>query len=350
MFSDGWGGAERLFVELCIGLASERHEILMVCKPGFKHGKLIKRQPNIRYLTVPAICNWDYWSVIKLKKIVQEFRPDLMHAHLSRASWMTAVVGSRLGVPTISTTHNRIKEKYIRNINYFTTITSELRSYLEKLGIESERIQQIPNFSLVKPVHAPSSTRHTPMMFIAIGRFVAKKGFDLLLDAFKRYTDVATVEARLMIAGSGPLEQMLHNQAKALGIDKLVDFCGWVDDVSSFIDRGDIFVLPSRDEPFGIVLLEAMARGKPIIASRVSGPLDFLDDTTAFFVRAGDVGDLSRAMLEAADVSDTCCAKAGAALQLFCAKYTMEAVLPRFIGFYEGVLSVTEQYTENREL
>jgi len=93
-----------------------------------------------------------------------------------------------------------------------------------------------------------------------------------------------------------------------------------------------------------------MARGKPIIASRVSGPLDFLDDTTAFFVRAGDVGDLSRAMLEAADVSDTCCAKAGAALQLFCAKYTMEAVLPRFIGFYEGVLSVTEQYTENREL
>jgi len=62
------------------------------------------------------------------------------------------------------------------------------------------------------------------MMFIAIGRFVAKKGFDLLLDAFKRYTDVATVEARLMIAGSGPLEQMLHNQAKALGIDKLVDF------------------------------------------------------------------------------------------------------------------------------
>lgn len=106
MFSDGWGGAERLFVELCIGLAAEGHEILMVCKPGFKHGKLLKQQPNIRYLTVPALCNWDYWSVIKLKKLVRAFHPDLMHAHLSRASWMTAVVGSRLGVPTISTTHN----------------------------------------------------------------------------------------------------------------------------------------------------------------------------------------------------------------------------------------------------
>lgn len=337
MFSDGWGGAERFFVELCSGLNESKHEVLAVCKPAFEHGALLREQKNLQYATVPARCNWDYLSVLKLKRLVQEFRPDVIHAHLARASWMTGLVGSTLNIPTLSTTHNRIKEKYISRINYFTTITGELTTYLERLGVESSKIKKIPNFSLVTPVEQITSHRHTPLVFVALGRFVHKKGFDLLLRGFKGFIDTSPAPARLILAGDGPLNHQLRTLAAQLGIAHLVEFTGWVDDVASLLDSGDIFVLASRDEPFGIVLLEAMARGKVIITTDVSGPRDFLNQETAFFVQPDDGEGMSLAMKKAADNPDLCFAKALAALQLFRGKYTRGAVLPEFISFYENI-------------
>lgn len=110
MLSDGWGGAERLFVELCSGLAAEGHEVLAVCKPGFEQGRQLSSLHNLSYATIPARCNWDYLSVFQLKRLVSDFKADLLHAHLARASRMTGIVGRSLELPTISTTHNRIKK------------------------------------------------------------------------------------------------------------------------------------------------------------------------------------------------------------------------------------------------
>lgn len=342
MLSNGWGGAERFFVELCLGLAAE-HQILVVCRSGFAHGSLLQGQHNIRYATLPALFNWDYWSVFKFKQMLKEFRPHIIHAHLARASWMAGIVGSKLNMPTVSTTHNRIKKKYINKIGYFTTITNNLKNYIESFGIGSDRIRKIPNFSLIEPTEIPSEKRHNPLVFFSLGRFVSKKGFDVLLQAFKQYSKTNAPPAKLMIAGSGPLDQKLRHQAAELGIADLVEFSGWIDDVPAFCDKGDIFILPSRDEPFGIVLLESMSMGKPIIATSVSGPLDFLDDQTAFFVTPGDSEELSKAMQAAATSPEACHSKALEALRRFRAEYTREAVLPRFIDFYEEILKSSPQ-------
>lgn len=338
MFSDGWGGAERLFVELCSGLANEGHQVLAVCKPGFGHGSLLSGQENISYATVPARCNWDYLSVFQLKRLVAGFKADLLHAHLARASWMTGIAGRSLGLPTVSTTHNRIKEKYISRIDYFTTVTGDLHGYLGQLGIDGQRVRKVPNFSQLEAVDAATCVRRSPLTFVALGRFVHKKGFDLLLEAFKRYLATSPIPARLVLGGDGPLDGQLRRQAAQLGIAHLVDFAGWVDDIAACLDAGDIFVLPSRDEPFGIVLLEAMARGKPIITADVSGPRDFLDRSTAFFARADDSESLSQSMLTAAENPGLCREKAELALERFRSKYTSGAVLPQFVAFYEDIL------------
>lgn len=339
MLSDGWGGAERLFVELCSGLAAEGHQILAVCKPGFDHGSLLSTQKNVSYVTIPARCNWDYLSVLQLKRLVSRFKADLLHAHLSRASWMTGIVGTSLGLPTISTTHNRIKKKYISRINYFTTITGDLQTYLEQLGIDGRRVRRVPNFSQLKAVDAVASVRPPPLKFVALGRFVRKKGFDLLLEAFKRYLETSSVPARLVLGGDGPLDSQLRMQAERLGIAHLVDFTGWVDDIASCLDAGDIFILPSRDEPFGIVLLEAMARGKPIVTTDVSGPRDFLDSSTAFFANVDDSESLGKSMQIAAENPEMSREKAGLALEQFRSKYTSSAVLPQFVAVYESIMS-----------
>lgn len=337
MLSDGWGGAERLFVELCSGLAEKGHEVLVVCKPGFTHGLPLKQMTNISYECIPALFNWDYFSVLLLQRAIREFKPDLIHAHLSRGSWMAGLAGKAVLIPVVSTTHNRIKQKYIANVDFFTTITDELGSYLSRLVIASTRIKKIPNFSLVHPVNTISDRCNDPLVFVAIGRFVQKKGFDVLLKAFKDYADTSHVPARLRLAGDGPLRDELRALATQLGIVDLVEFTGWVDDIVSFYDSGDVFVLPSRDEPFGIVLLEAMARGKAVIATNIGGPRDFLTEETAFLVHPEDIHGLSHAMREAATQPELRVSKSVNALYLFRTKYTKEAVLPEFVAFYEHI-------------
>ena len=337
MLSDNWGGAERLFVELCAGLAEKGHEILVVCKPGFNHGSMLKNVASITYVSVPALCNWDYFSVLLLQRSIRNYKPDLIHAHLSRASWMAGLAGKATRIPVVSTTHNRIKQKYITSADYFTTITDELSRYLSQLAIASCRITKIPNFSLVSPVNTISAHCNDPLVFVAIGRFVRKKGFDVLLKAFKEYADTSPVSARLRLAGDGPLRKELRELATQLGIGDLVEFTGWVDDIVSFYDSGDVFVLPSRDEPFGIVLLEAMARGKVVIATDIGGPRDFLSEETAFLVQPEDIHGLSHAMREAATQPELRVGKSANALDLYRSKYTKEAVLPEFVAFYEYI-------------
>jgi len=134
------------------------------------------------------------------------------------------------------------------------------------------------------------------------------------------------------------LMQQLRALVSELAIEDVVEFTGWVDDIVSFYDSGDVFVLPSRDEPFGIVLIEAMARGKTIIASNVGGPRDFLSESTAFLVDPDDVGGLSHAMQNAAAQPELCLRKSTAALDMYRARYTKDAVLPDFIAFYEQII------------
>lgn len=338
MFSDGWGGAERLYVELCAGLGDAGHDILSICKPGFKRGDALKKTANVTCKTVIACCNWDYLSVWQLLKIIADFKPDVIHAHLSRASWMVGIVGRWLNIPTIAITHNRIKKKYVTRIDYFTTITDELKIYINQIGVDSHRIKKIPNFSSLAPVERVVFNGDNPTVFVSLGRFVEKKGFDVLLSAFQKFIVKSSGPAFLYLAGDGPLCESLKRLASELGIEHCVKFIGWIDDIVSFYDSGDIFVLPSRDEPFGIVLLEAMARGKSIISTNIGGPRDFLDSSTAFLVEPDDSQSLSEAMLLAVTDQSLRLRKAEKALQLFCAQYTKDAVIPEFISFYEYVV------------
>ena len=105
-------------------------------------------------------------------------------------------------------------------------------------------------------------------LILAGGRLVRDKGFDLLLSI------CASLKApfHLLIAGTGPEETSLKERMIALGLQDKVTFLGWRDDFQRLLATADIVVIPSRYEPFGLVVLEAMARKKPVVVSDVSGP------------------------------------------------------------------------------
>ena len=338
MFSKGWGGAERLFVELCSSLAQEGIRIQAIVRPGFVRRHALENTPGLEVATVHARGNWDFFSTAKTSRLIGDFQPDLIHTHLSRGTWIGGKAGKIHHVSTLATTHNPIKLKYCRNIQWFSTITRDLAEYLVNNRIDASRIRTIPNFSTLEAAAQPPPIRRSPPVFVSFGRFVNKKGFRFLLGAFKNFIDIKG-GTELLLAGDGPLNDDLREQARTMDLSRNVRFLGWVEDIKALLDRADIFILPSLDEPFGIVLLEAMARGKPVVTTGTSGPMEVLDESSAYFADAGDAGSLCAAMLRAAEDQEGRAARAANALEAFKTLYTAEAVVTQFKELYETIIN-----------
>jgi len=123
-----------------------------------------------------------------------------------------------------------------------------------------------------------------PYLF-AWGRLTHKKGFDMLLEAFAQIAPQYP-ELDLLLAGSGDEEARLKAQMARLGLKKRVWFLGRVsaDEVGRLLNGCRVAVVPSRQEPFGIVALEAMAAGAPLLATRVGGLPEFVNGTDSWLV------------------------------------------------------------------
>lgn len=333
MLTRGFGGAERLFVDCCRGLADAGHQVLAVCHPEFEALTLLEC-PQVHI--APLHVQWD-WSPLarkRLARILREHTPQVIHSHLSRGSALAGDVGTRMGFRVIANVHNYINLKYYRNISHFCPSTEDQKHYLLKKGVSDRDISIIPHFSLI-PVVNEEDIRigHEPPILISFGRFVHKKGFHLLIDAVRLLVDSGE-DIQLVLGGDGPEKEKLRRQVQVLKLENHVKFYGWVNDVRAFLHTGSYFVLPSLDEPFGIVILEAMASGKTILASKAQGPQEILDASTAWMFELNDSADLADALRKAISQPQDSVEKARAALARYRAKYAPEQIIPSYVSLY----------------
>ncbi|HUW94319.1 MAG TPA: glycosyltransferase family 4 protein [Anaerolineae bacterium] len=138
------------------------------------------------------------------------------------------------------------------------------------------------------------------VVLISIGRLIKRKALGDVLLALSRLEER---RFRLLIIGEGPEEENLRDLAKRLGISSQVEFLGaiWGERKFQYLAAADMFVLPSIHEGFGLVFLEAMHCGLPVIASSSGGQTDFLEDgKTGFLIPVGDVQVLAGAILRLA--------------------------------------------------
>ena len=240
---------------------------------------------------------------------VRAEQPDLIHTHLVHGDLYGAVAGRLTRTPYVSSRHNDdryllgpfryLDRAFARGARRLIAISDAVRLFLEAAGHDPEKLTTI-HYGLDDLPSAPSEP--TPEragipagapLALAVGRLIEQKDHETLLRAFAR---VRTAEpgARLAILGSGPLEGETRRLVAALGLDDAVVLPGRTE-IRDWLARADVFVHTSRWEGFGIVLLEAMLAGLPIVATRVSAvPEVVVHGETGALVDPGDADAVAR--------------------------------------------------------
>jgi glycosyltransferase involved in cell wall biosynthesis len=183
----------------------------------------------------------------------------------------------------------------------------------------------------------PPSGRATGKTILAAGRLIRQKGFDLLIEAFGQLGDG---DARLVIAGSGPEAAALARQVEDAGLSDRIKLTGYQPDIRPLLDDARLFVLPSRFEGYGAVIIEALGAGRPVIATASTPAVDDVlgDSECGMIVPIEDVAALTsalRAMLDRRPPDPTRLAAAVSA-------YHIEAGADAYLDCFTQVLARRE--------
>ncbi|OQP04630.1 hypothetical protein B1690_15255 [Geobacillus sp. 46C-IIa] len=253
----------------------------------------------------------------KLKKIFTKLvkegnKPDIIHAHsVLWGGWASSKISKQWNVPLIITEHSTaflrglikkyqiplIKEAFDQAKKIIVVgpgLQKELKKYTE--GQKIELIPNIVDTSRFKQnafIEKPNKFRFFSLAFLTY-----KKGFDILLKAFAKAFK-GNEEVELVIGGDGEERVNLENLAIDLGIEKQVIFLGELsrEQAVTEMQRCDAFVLASRFETFGVVFIEALACGKPIVATKCGGPEIIVNEKNGLLVEVEDIEALSKALI-----------------------------------------------------
>ena len=224
------------------------------------------------FVPVDALINHDPGAALKLRAVNARFRPDIVLAHGNRPTGIALLPFVGTARKTVQIVHNFRHKPQARGLRAAIAVSASVHDTL-RAAHPGLAVFDVLNFAPldVRPVKpAPPG----PPVIGTLGRLHDNKGIDVMLRAFARLRDQG-VTARLRIAGDGPERARLQALAGELGVGDLVEFPGWVT-AADYLATLDLFVLPSRVEPFGLVVAESMAAGVPVVASRIDGPREIL--------------------------------------------------------------------------
>lgn len=213
-----------------------------------------------------------------------------------------------------------------------------MKSVLIYNGFDDSKIKVIPYFTYL-PELDNDLFRTDSMLVLALGRLVKTKGMDLLIKAFKNVKKTA----QLAIIGNGPEMQKLKDLTESLKLDKRVSFYGWLshEKLDFFYRRCSLVVVPSIwPEPFGIVGIEAMAYGKPVVASEVGGISEWcLNKETGLLVDPKNSEELGRTINRLLEDLEYAREMGKKGRKLVKERFIPEAHLDRLISFFENVIA-----------
>jgi glycosyltransferase involved in cell wall biosynthesis len=360
----GLGGAEHLLVTMHRHLDRTRFEPAVACL--FGPNPLAK---DLRSLDVPvhelglAGPRELISGILRLRRLVVEERVDVVHTHLYYAN-VAGRFGAWGSARVVTTLHNpdytyedpgtfvfrgkklldQLTGRWINKA--LVAVSDEVRrDFEQQLGFSG--VQVIPNYIDLEAfkesldrleretVRKELGLREHDVLVLHVGRLHHQKGQDLLVDAFASARQKVP-QLVLFLVGEGRLRGDLEERTRAANLSAAVRFSGAVGDVTPYYKAADIFVFPSRYEAFGIALLEAMAAGLPVVASKTGGIPELATEEAGLLVPVGDVDRLAAALASLAeDPARRACL--GAAARARAAAFDVRLQLPRLEMLYASL-------------
>ncbi len=272
MFSRGLGGIEQAFLDYGEGLALAGAEVT-----AFTHPKAAVNPAvgaiGLSHLSLSNMGQWDPCAPPKLATMLRTVRADIVIAHGNRAIVLAKkAVGGRM--PIVAVAHN-YRFQHLDGVNAIFAITEHMRQAIYTMeGYAGTPVYVISNMVRIRGNFVRGG-RKTPPLVGSLGRMVQKKGFDTFLHALAELQTRGVV-FQAVLGGGGEEEKTLKRTARRLGLYDVLEFPGWVDNAQALLESMDIFCLPSLHEPFGIVLLEAMAAKLPVVSTDTEGPSEII--------------------------------------------------------------------------
>lgn len=315
--SGGLYGIERMLLNLLPELAREHCPVTLLCLDG--PNTAVGRAAETvgiptAYVDCAARVTPHGWT--ELWRVVGSLRPRLMHVHGYKATVLAGAVALGRRIPLIATYHSMaanaasqsrslawylaLETQFVRRARTVAAVSSPIADELQSRGVSAERIRVIPNGISIHASHdynggLPFAHDFNPSL-LSLSRLAPEKKVDRIIDA------VGVLRGEfprlgLVVAGDGPLRLELEEHARSSGLADAVRFIGFVEDVGVLFAQATAFVLASETEGMPIAVLEAMARGVPIVASDVGGiPSMVQPERDALLIDPTDSESLVRAL------------------------------------------------------
>jgi glycosyltransferase involved in cell wall biosynthesis len=278
---------------------------------------------------------------------LRELKADVVHAHLFHASALTAFTPATRDMHRIATHHHGdvlawkkrraslfIDRHAIKRYEVVVAVSEQVAGFLTGVyGVPRKKVVVIRNGWEGTPL-----VRRAPITptVLSIGNLRPEKGHAVLLDAFAQVHE-ELLEARLTIVGEGPLRERLQDHTRALGLEGQVDFLGAQSDVWPFLSSATVLAQASHSEPLGIVVLEGMAAGLPVVATEVGGvPELVVPGVTGVLVPPGDPSRLAEELVKLLKDPSTA-ARMGAAGKRRAADLRWEVMIDSYLGLYGSI-------------
>lgn len=292
MFGRGRGGLEQNFVIYHQALREGGHDVVSFLDArAAVLQEVVALKVAVRPLKLWS--HWDPFTLGRVRRVLRAERPDIVLTHGNRAGRILLRAAEN-NFPTVARLPNYRFKRVLRSAGFIATTPDQV-SALRHAGVGRDRVFQIPNMLPALPP-PPVTVRHDPLVIGAMGRFVPIKGFDVLLRALHWLRDRGH-SFRATLAGEGEQRPFLERLAVELKLTDRIAFPGWVTDKSGFFNQLDIVCVPSLEEAFGLVVIEGMAHGRPVVVTDSEGPRQLVDhERTGLVVRRGDAIALGAAL------------------------------------------------------
>lgn len=340
------GGEEKLVLEMMPALRNHGivgHVISFL--PGALDEEL--RARGIHLITLDVKPN--ILRIPALMACLRRLRPDVVHTRLFSAGLWGRVAARLSGVPAIVHTHGGftfrekkckrlpIEQLLVRATDRSICVSQAVKDHLIAEGhLPEDRLTVVSNgIAVNRFLHLPTGTPATPVRLVTVGRLAPVKGYDILIRALGL---LKNVDFTLRMAGDGPDAAGLAGLARKLGIEGRITFLGTRADIPDLLAGSDIFIAPSRSEGLPVAVLEAMAAGRPVVASDVGGNREVLKGV-GWLAPPDDPVALARVLIQVLKRPDEAAQRKRAARDRVVRQFTFEKMVAAHESLYRSCLT-----------